>query len=482
MLQCEESCSTLYLLLLFTRIDCVLSSINQCMHIRYILPLFIAFPSQVLAEINTLEDALAHAYLHDAGFQAEQAKLRATDEQVSQALSGWRPNVSAAVNAGKANQSISGDVPSNESGAYTTHDEGVTITQPIFQGFRTEEGVHSAKANVLAERAALQTTEQQLMLDTARAYLDVLQGQDLVTLTRQTEDDLQQELAITHGRFNIGDLTRTDIDQARSRLKAATAARLQAEGDLANKRKTFARLVGEMPGILAPPRLSLQSPQSMEEAMSLAANNNPNVIQARYTHEAAQSDVRVAEGSLLPEVNLVGTALQAQDQNPVIPQPNRTLSVVARLTVPLYDSGLAYSKTRAARQTVTQRRNELDDARNKAREEAGNAWQSLITAKDMVAADKDVITSADKALYGVRKQARTGTRTTLDVLNAEQELLNSKISFVKASHDSDVALLQVKSAIGQLTARSLRLPVDIYDPTVNYKNARGKWFGTGIDD
>jgi TolC family type I secretion outer membrane protein len=452
------------------------------MRLRIFMLGLIAFPVSAMAEIQTLEEAWALAYQHDPGLQAQRAKLRATDEQISQALSNWRPSVDAEADAGKNHQTIADHGLFSGSSTLTPRDESITITQPIFRGFRTVGSVHSGKASIKAGRAALEDAEQQLLLDTGKAYLDVMQGQDIVRYNRRNEADLQEQLNATRDRFRVGELKKTDVNQAESRLKIATVARLQAETDLANSRVTFARLVGEMPGTLVPPRLALEQPKTKEEAVSLAEIKNPAVIAADYTREAADADVTIAEGSLLPEVSLVGSATRSVDQNPTIPQRQDSLSLIAKMTIPLYRSGTDYSKSRAAKQTVTERREEFEDARNKARESAGNAWQTLITSRDVITGDKEALDATDKALYGVKEEAKVGTRTTLDVLNAEQELLNARVSVAKAEHDEGLAVLQVRAAVGTLTAEALQLPVELYDPTVNYKKARNRWAGLDIAD
>ncbi len=432
------------------------------------------------AEINTLEEALALAYQHDPGLDAQRAKLRATDEQVSQALSNYRPSIDATADTGRSKQDIVDQRLFPDHSTLTPRDAGVSVTQPVFRGFRTQGSVDSAKATVKAGRATLEDAEQQLMLDTAKAYLDVVQAQDLVEINRTNEKDLLQQLAITRDRLRIGELKKTDVNQAESRFKIAQVARLQAENELSNKRANFARLVGEMPGTLTPPTLTVDEATTLEDAVAIAQEENPNVVAASFTKEAARADVTVAQGSLLPEVSVVGSAAHNSGQNVTLPQRQDNYSLVAKVTVPLYRAGTDYSKTRAAEQTVTQRDLEYDDARNKAKESALTAWQTLVTARSSIDGDKEALDATDKALYGVKEEAKVGTRTTLDILNAQQELLNARTSLVKAVHDEAVAVLQVKAAIGRLTAQALNLPVNPYDPNDHYEKARDAWAGLSI--
>ncbi|MDD5586333.1 MAG: TolC family outer membrane protein [Alphaproteobacteria bacterium] len=441
--------------------------------------LFLVMASPALAETHTLEETLALAYRNNPGLQAERARLRVTDEQVSQAMSGWRPSVDAVAEGGKSQQTISGAGFFTGSDTLTPHDAGITVTQPVFRGFRTEGAVKEAEAQVRAGRAALLNAEQQLLFDSAKAYLDVVRGQKVLELTRNNEDVLRQQLAATNERFRIGEVTKTDVSQSESRLNAATAARIRAEGDLANGGAVFYRLIGDEPGNLRQPKLVLESPQSSDEAKTLAEKNNPGIIAASYGQDAAKAGVTAAEGGLLPEVNLVGNVSRGWEQSVMIPGRQDNATIMARLTIPLYRSGADYSKARAARQTVTQRRLELEDARHKAHEIAIRAWQNLTTARAAITAHKSVVTAADLALHGVKEEAKVGTRTTLDVLNAEQELLNAKVDLVKAEHAEAVAILQVKAAVGALTAEALRLPVETYDPSVHYEDVRDRWIGLG---
>jgi len=431
--------------------------------------------SPMAGHAQTFEQALAMAYSHDPGLQAERAKLRATDESVPQALSNWRPDLEATGSAGRDKENIQGfDYP-----ILDPRSARVSITQPVFRGFRTVGNVDSAEATVLAGRAELVATEQQLLLDASKAYLDVLQGQDVLELNRKNEDDLQNQLRITSERLKIGELKKTDVDQAESRLQVARAARLQVEGDLINKKRTYARIMGEMPGILLPVQITLEKPANEDEAVTLAQKNNPKVIAASYNTQAAKADITATEGSLLPEVSLEGAAARALEQNVTIPQRDDSFTIMAKMTIPLYRSGSDYAKSRAAIQMSEQRNMELDDEQNKAREAAANAWHALMTAREVSQVNEAAVSATDKALYGVKQEALAGERTTLDVLNADQELLNARINLVKAQHDEKVAIMELKADIGELTAGAMHLPVNPYDPADHYNRVRNKWIGLG---
>ncbi|MFA6279298.1 MAG: TolC family outer membrane protein [Bdellovibrionales bacterium] len=430
------------------------------------------------AVTQTLQDAMAGAYRSNPDLQAARAKLRATDEQVSQALSGWRPSVDAVAGAGASRQKIaSGPLAGDES--LSPSDVGIRVTQPVFRGFRTEAAVKAAEANVLAGRAQLKEAEQQLLFEAATAYLDVAQSQTVLDLTINNEDILRKQLEETTGRFDVGEVTKTDVSQSEARLSAAIAARTRAEGALANDRATFLRLVGDQAGVLAPAKLVLDFPHSADEAATMAVKNNPSVLAALHGQDAAEAGVTAAEGSLLPEIALVGDVSRGWEQSIMQSHRQDDATIMARLTIPLYRSGADYAKTRAARQTVTQTRLELEGARHKARELAVRAWQNLLTARAAITAHKSEGEATALALRGVQEERKAGTRTTLDVLNAEQEMLNAKVNLVKAEHDEALAILQIKAAVGALTAEALALRVEVYQPSTHYDEVRGKWIGFG---
>jgi len=295
----------------------------------------------------------------------------------------------------------------------------------------------------------------------------------------ENEHVLEQQFDATKDRFRVGELKTTDVSQAKMRLSAAKASRAVSEGDLANKRATFYRLIGEMPGVLAFPKLAYETPEEIETVLSTAEKNNPSVVAATYGVDVADADISTAKGSLLPEVSLVANANRGWNQNTTYPGRQDTASIMARVTVPLYRAGTDYSKTRAAYQTKTQRHMELNDVRRKARENGMTGWQDMMTARASIAAHQTEVKAAEMALEGVKEESKVGTRTTLDVLNAEQELLNAKINLVRSEHDEAIAHLQVMSAIGSLTAKDLSLPVTLYSPTDNYDDVRGKWIGFG---
>jgi len=420
------------------------------------------FPT--LSHAQSFEDALAAAYARNPGLEARRAALRATDEGVNEALSGYRPDITATSAIGRSQQKIEDGGLFAGSGTLSPRDVGVNIKQPLFKGFRTQAAVSAAQAQVEAGRATLQQDEQALLFEAAQSYYDVLESQSIVELTRANEKVLHQQVEATHSRFTAGEVTKTDISQSDARLSAATASRTRAEGTLANDRATFMRLTGEAPVALTPPALTLPLPENTDDALAQAEQNNPALIAARYGHTAAQADITKAQGALLPEVNLEGRVGRAWDQDLMIPSRQDEATIMARVTIPLYRTGADYARTRAAQQTTVQKRLELEETRRMVRESVLRSWQNLKTAQAAIAAFESEQKANELALHGVQEESKVGTRTTLDVLNARQELLTAQVNLVKARHDEVVARLQLKAALGGLTPEALKLSIKAYDP------------------
>jgi outer membrane protein len=445
--------------------------------------LYSAISLSAHADSETLEQAWTLAYQNNPSLEAQRASLRATDEQVSQALSNWRPSIDATGSVGKTYQYAPDLAPfENPNFASTTRSYGAQVTQPLFRGFRTKAETEAAEKQVLAGRAKLESAEQQLFLDTASAFLGVMRDEAALDLERNHEAVLEDKLKETRVRSKVGELTGTDVRQAESRLARAHVSRFQAENTLTQDRAAYTRLVGFAPGQLQAPALALDPPSTLSDIFHFAETQNPDVVSAQFAVEEADAEITLNKGSLLPEVDLVGNSSRSYGQNITVPGREDSSQVLVQLTVPLYRSGADYSKARAAEQTYSQRRDELDEARHKAHETADNAWQALMTAQAALDADRTEVDAATQALEGVKEESKVGTRTTLDVLNAEQELLDARIDQVKSQRDRDFAVLQIKAAIGHLTADNLKLQVEPYDPKRHYEDVRNQWAGFSKDD
>jgi len=432
------------------------------------------------APSESLTQALSQAYTYNPQLLAQRAHLRATDEGVPQALSGWRPQVTFTGTVGRGvvtgSPTVSGTDVSKEYITPSTLD--FNVTQPVYTGGRVPALLQEAEHNVVADRARTAATEGQILFNVAQAFLDVVEAQATVDLNINNESVLRRQLEATNDEFRVGQVTRTDVAQAESRLSLATASRVQAEGNLETSRANYQRAVGHLPGKLVAPKEHLQLPGTLDEALALASQNNPNVILADFSSKAGEDAVRATRAQLMPTVSVIGDVNRTVDLGR-LDQTTNEASLIARLTMPIYEGGNIYSQTRQAKETVTQLRDQLVDARQAAVQLATRDWQTITAQKANIIALNATIKAAAIALDGVREEAKVGSRTILDVLNAEQELFTDRVSLVQAQHDLAVAEFDLSQQVGRLTAADLKLPVTIYDPEQHYRAVRNKWIGFG---
>jgi outer membrane protein len=434
---------------------------------------------------RTLAEALAATYANQPALQAERAKLRATDENVPQALAGWRPTVvmngSAGYGDGMSRQFVKsgGGAWLNSQTDRLIGTAQATLTQPLYSGGKTQANVNRAKNQVIAERANLIAQEQTSFTNTVNAYVGVIQAQQLLGLNINNEQVLARQLQATNDRFRVGEITRTDVAQAEAALAGATAQRQTAEGNLQTARGTFQQVVGFMPpgDLVEPQPLSLPV-KTQQDATVMAGNNNPAVVAALFNDAAAKDAVDVAFAQLLPTVALQGQVFQSNNAGARSSQSNGYQAVV-NVTVPVYQGGSEYSAVRQARQTAQQTQKLVDDSRRTAVQSAVQAWETLAAAKASAASTREQIRANEIALEGVEREAIVGSRTTLDVLNAQQALLNSQVTLVQNLAQVVTASYQVAAAVGRLTARDLHLPVPLYDETAYYNAVKDKWAGLG---
>jgi outer membrane protein len=432
---------------------------------------------------ETLTDALVDAYNNNPQILAERANLRATDEGVPQALSGWRPTVTFTGSVGAQRIETSPSTPFIPGDTKTVPKVAdLNITQPVYTGGRTVALTAEAEKTVEAERARNIATEESVFLSVTQAYLDVVRDQATLDLSINNEQVLRRQLEATNDQFQVGAVTRTDVAQAEARLAGATASRQLAEGNLQVSRANYARAVGHVPpGRLAQPSLTPVLPASRNEALSLATFKNPTVIAGIFTEDAARDAVDATRDQLLPQLALVGD-LNRSNSTVSATRDTTSGSVVARVTMPLYEGGNIYSQTRQAVETVGVRQGQTDDARRAAIQGATQAWEQITSGRAQIVSLQSTIKAADIALDGVRQEATVGSRTVLDVLNAEQELFTDRVQLVTAEHDLAVAEFTLASQIGRLTAADLRLPVKLYDVDRHYESVRDKWLGFGAKD
>lgn len=425
---------------------------------KLLLTGFVALLAATPSYAATLEEAMAKAYANNPGLAAQRAQLGIADEQVDQAQAGWRPRVNGVVSAGKLYTKTPNNTYYPDHGTHTPRAAGIEVVQPVFSGFRTINGVEAASKQSQAARAMVQAAEQQLLLNVGKAYLDVLRDQKLVELYRHNREVLDMRATETRKRFSVGEVTQTDVLQAQARLEGTKTGLTQAEGQLESDNAAYLRYVGGEPQQLSEPKLEYPVPATLDDMIALSLKRNPAITAAACGEEAAIASVDVSRGALLPQLDLVGSVSRGWDQGDFVPGRQDNSQVMLRLTIPLYNAGVEYSQTRAARHAATQKRMELEDMRLAVRQAAVGAWSALKTAQSATSSSRSQVAANEKALEGVKKEASVGTRTTLDILNAEQELLAAKVNLVQSRHDEAVALLQARAVIGDLTASALALP------------------------
>ncbi len=439
------------------------------------------------ASADTLLDAMTMAYEANPNLLAARSQLRAVDENVPLALSGWRPTLT--VNGNLTNNRTDNTVVSG-GGVGQVVTGGITkrfqktaqaqFTQPVFRGFKTWAGTAQAKNQVYAQRARLQATEGAVLLSVATAYFDVLQNQAVVELNMNNVQVLNRQLEATQDRFRVGELTRTDVAQAEASLAGAKASLVQAEGNLQQARSAYTNVVGKAPENLATPALPANIPGTFDAVENAAINNNPNYIAADFTAKAADENVTVVQGDLLPSLNLVGTYTRGWN---TVADQSKSEAVVAQaqVVVPIYQQGAEYSRLRQAKHTAGQQRYSADQARLDARNSATQAWETFQATGASIKSFQAQISANEIALEGTQREAEVGSRTVLDVLNAEQVLLVSRVSLVRAQHDQFVAAHQLLSAIGLLTGQGVGVSGPIYDPIAHYNDVELQVFGGGVD-
>jgi outer membrane protein len=354
------------------------------------------------------------------------------------------------------------------------------VTQPLYRGGRTEAQTRQAINTVQAARAQTVGVETLVFQQVAQAYLDVVRDQTLVEVSRSNEAVLRKQLEATRDRFRVGEVTRTDVAQAESSLAQATAQRINGEGQLEVSRANYSRAVGHPPGRLMLPRERPALPATREEALSLASNDNPNIIAASFTELAARDNVDFVRGQLLPQISIVGDLNRNFAPSFTLRNSRQdTASVTAQLTMPLYEGGAIYSQTRQAQQTVGQRRSQVDDARRQAVQTATQNWETLQAARASMVSFGAAVRAAQIALDGTQQEALVGSRTVLDVLIAEQQLFTTQSQLVTSQHDAALAEFNLAAATGRLIAPELKLPVKLYDMGRHYKLVKDKWLGFG---
>jgi len=441
------------------------------------------------AAADTLEWALVQAYQNNPSLNAQRAALRVIDENVPQALSGYRPKVSLTALGGYNYENATQQFPiagvlttTTFANQFISRSVGVSGTQTLFNGYQTANRTRQAESQVDGARETLRVTEQQVLLDAATAYMNLLRDGAILELNQNNVQVLTEQLKQTRDRFNVGEVTRTDVAQAGSRLAAGRSALLGAQSNYVTSQANYRRVIGVNPGKLAPGTpVDRLSPNTLPRAITQGEAQSPSVLAATYGVDVAELGVKISEGALYP--NLTVTASGSYGVQPAFETVKETqASVIGQLTIPIYQGGTEFSAIRQSKETLGQQRLTLDINRDQARATVVQSWGQLDAAKAQIESSTAQVNSAEIALNGVREEARVGQRTTLDVLNAQQELVNARVALVTAQHDRVVASYTLLAAVGALSMQRLGLDVIVYDPMVHYQQIRDAWAGVRNPD
>ncbi|MDO9563481.1 MAG: TolC family outer membrane protein [Bradyrhizobium sp.] len=452
--------------------------------------LLLAWMGPTSALADTIEAALVRAYQNNPQLNAQRASVRSTDENVPQALSGYRPRVAITGSAGYQytdTLSTSGGTPTTIvrtgiHGANSPRSIGTTVTQTLFNGQQTANRTRAAESQVSGAREALRVLEQTVLLQAATIYMDYLRDSAIVEVQKSNVRVLEQTLKQTKDRFSVGEVTRTDVAQSEAQLAAGKTQLLTAEANLNTTRSNFRRIIGNEPHALAPGSpVDRFLPATLASSVELGLTQNPNVTAAMFGIDVSYLQVRVNEGALLPTVTLQASVQQSYEQTMTV-QRSFGASAIAQLSVPVYQGGAEYALIRQSKETLAQQRLNLEQVRDQTRANVVTAWGQLVAGKAQVQSAQSQVSASEIALNGVREEAKAGQRTTLDVLNAQQALVNARVALVTAQHDRVVASYAVLNAVGRLSPVVLKLPTTVYDPSVHYHQVRDSWFGVRVPD
>ena len=437
------------------------------------------------AGADTMEAALLRAYQTNPQLNAQRASVRATDENVPQALSGYRPKVTVTASGGGqfTNQLTNGSSGKKiEEGPQGPHAVGATLTQTLFNGNQTANKTRAAESQVLGAREGLRLLEQSVLLAAATIYMDYLRDAAILEVQRSNTKVLEQTLRQTRDRYSAGLVTPTDVAQSQAQLAAGRTQELAAEATLATTRANFRRIIGNEPEQLAPASpVDRYLPETLQGAIDLGLAENPNVTAAMFGIDVNFLAVKVNEGALFPTVTLTAS-VQKTWQQTITQIRQFNASATAQVSVPIYQGGAEYSLIRQSKENLEQQRLNLEQVRDQTRADLVTAWGQLLAGKAQIASSQAQVSASEIALTGTRREASVGQRTVLDVLNAQQALVNARIALVTAQHDRVVASYAVLSAVGRLSPKVLHLATPIYDPGVHYHQVRDDWLGVRTPD
>lgn len=427
------------------------------------------------AHAESLAEAMRSAYKKNPTLRADRARQRDIDELVPLAKSGWRPTINGSAVAKRdwSNTDVT------RSTANSSLNLNIQLSQPIFRGFKTVESVKSAKATVEAGRQQLLATEQAVLFNVVSAYLAVVRDRQILAIRQQNVRNLQKQAKAAAARFEVGEVTRTDVSQSRARVSGAESEVAASRSSLENSIAAYIAVVGYKPGKLKYAHLG-KIPGSLEKALSISQEINPQILAASWVHDASEHDVEVAKGDLLPQLSLEASASRTIQPQKGVDWSNNA-SVAGVLSVPIYQAGREYVAIRRAKQVSSQRKIQIIEATREVRRQVTAAWYAITSSRQAIASAKSQVAAAVLALDGINQEYAVGSRTTIDVLNAEQEVLNARLGLINAEYAKVLSSYQLLQAMGKLTARHLGLGGHIYDPAEHYSTVKDKWIGQDVD-
>ena len=450
--------------------------------------------STATVSAETITGALIKAYQLNSSFNSARAGARATDENVAIAKSGYRPTIAATGSVNYTSNNLNPRLKGarNVSSRITTGSFGVEIQQTLFDGFQTKNNVHSAEAQVQASFENLRNTEMNTLFNAASAYMDVIRDRRIAVLTEQNLEFLNEQARAARSRLEVGEGTRTDVAQADASRSEAVAQLAAARANALASAASYRAIVGEDPGNLKPASpLAKLLPKSVDAAYGLAESQHPAILSAQHVVDAAGFAVKSAEGQLLPQI----TGVASVDSGFTNTQPftgvnvsggangsNTSASIGAQINIPLYQAGRVSAQVRQAKEQLGQARIDVDVSRDQVRQAVTSAWTSYTAARENVTANRETVAATQLALNGVIEERNVGQRTTLDVLNAQQDVITAQVNLASSERDVVVGSYAILSAIGALGVKRLGLQVAEYKPQEHYNAVKDKWFGLRTPD
>ncbi len=439
------------------------------------------FLAPVSVRAETISGALAKAYVTSPELNAQRAAVRAVDETMPRALSGYRPTITATADAGfqrfQRTDTSTPDLDTAPRGV------GVTINQNLWNGNRTANSVRQVDSQIFQSREQMRIAEQTLLGNAAASYMNVLRDTAIYNLRRNNVDVLVEQLRQVRDRFAVGEVTRTDVAQSEASLAQGNSDAFVAQSNLQTSLANYRQFIGEQPKSLSPAQpLEKLVPRSLEQAILSSQNQHPAIMAALHNVDAAELAVKLAEGQLYPTVGLTGSVNRRYDAQNAPGNRSYTAAVVGQLSVPIYEGGAVYALVRQSKEQFGQARLVADVQREQVRAQVVSAWGFWQNSRQLIESVQAQVRAAEIALNGVREEARVGQRTTLDVLNAQQSLLNARVNLVTAQRDRVVGSYSLLSSVGNLSARTLGLSAPHYDPSVHYDQVKGKWIGLRTPD